>query len=141
MLKLWAASDAPDTDFSVKLIDTHPDGLAVNLCYGILRASYRDGYDSPSLIEPGTPYEYTIRLNPTGVLFRRGHRIRLDVASSDFPNFDRNHNTGADFWSDAELRVAHQTVFHDSERPSRLILPVIPRQALTAVKEPPGGAV
>ena len=140
-LKLWAASDAPDTDFSVKLIDTHPDGLAVNLCYGILRASYRDGYDSPSLIEPGTPYEYTIRLNPTGVLFRRGHRIRLDVASSDFPNFDRNHNTGADFWSDAELRVAHQTVFHDSERPSRLILPVIPRQALTAVKEPPGGAV
>lgn len=126
-LKLWAASDSLDTDFTAKLIDVHPDGLAVNLCYGIMRAQFRDGYDSPSLIEPGKPYEYTIKLMPTGILFRRGHRIRLDVASSDFPNFDRNHNTGADYWSDAEMRVAHQTVFHDRERPSRLVLPVIPR--------------
>ena len=127
LLKLWASSSAPDTDFTAKLIDVRPDGLAVNLTYGIVRARYRDGYDNPSLIEPGTPYEYTIRLNPTGMLFRRGHRIRLDVSSSDFPNFDRNHNTGADFWSDPELRVAHQTVLHDPEHPSRLVLPVIPR--------------
>ena len=126
-LKLWAASTAPDTDFTAKLIDVHPDGLAVNLTYGILRASYRNGMDKPSLIEPGRPYEYMVKLNPTGMLFQRGHRIRLDVSSSDFPNFDRNHNTGADFWSDAELRVARQTVFHDTERPSRLVLPVIPR--------------
>ena len=127
VLKLWAASSAPDTDFTAKLIDVHPDGLAVNLTYGIMRAQYRDGYDAPTLIEPGRPYEYTVRLNPTGIVFGRGHRIRLDVSSSDFPNFDRNHNTGADFWSDAELRTAHQTIFHDSERPSRLVLPVSPR--------------
>ena len=127
VLKLWAASSAPDTDFTAKLIDVHPDGLAVQLTYAIMRAQYRNGYETPSLIEPGRPYEYTVQLNPTGILFRRGHRIRLDVSSSDFPNFDRNHNTGKDFWSDAELRVAHQTVFHDSERPSRLVLPVIPR--------------
>lgn len=127
VLKLWAASSAPDTDFTAKLINVDPNGLAVNLCYGITRALYRDGYDNPTLIEPGKPYEYTIRVNSTGILFRRGHRIRLDVSSSDFPNFDRNHNTGADYWSDVELRVAHQTVFHDLEHPSRLILPVIPR--------------
>ncbi len=125
-LKLWAASDGPDTDFTAKLIDVHPDGLAVNLCYGIMRARYRDGYDNPTLLEPGIPYEYTINMMPTGIRFGKGHRIRLDVSSSDFPNFDRNHNTGKDFWSDPELRVAHQTVFHDRERPSRLILPVIP---------------
>ncbi len=127
MLKLWAASSAPDTDFTAKLVDVHPDGMAVNLTYGILRASHRNGMANPSLIELGRPYEYTVRLNPTGILFEKGHRIRLDVSSSDFPNFDRNHNTGADFWSDAELRVAHQTVYHDSEHPSRLILPLIPR--------------
>ena len=127
VLKLWAASSAPDTDFTAKLIDVHPNGLAVNLTYGILRARYRDGYDNPSLIEPGQPYEYTICLNPTGILFERGHRIRLDVSSSDFPNFDRNHNTGADFWSDSELWVARQTVFHNTAYPSQLILPIIPR--------------
>ena len=126
-LKLWASSSAPDTDFTAKLTDVHPDGLAVNLTYGILRASYRNGVDKPSHIEPGRAYEFTVKLNPTGVLFGRGHRIRLDVSSSDFPNFDRNHNTGADWWSDAELRTAHQTVFHDIQRPSRLVLPVIRR--------------
>lgn len=66
-------------------------------------------------------------LMPTSILFRQGHRIRLDIASSDFPNFDRNHNTGNDFWLDTEMQVAHQMVFHDRERLSRLILPVIPR--------------
>jgi putative CocE/NonD family hydrolase len=127
VLKLWASSSAPDTDFTAKLIDVHPNGLAVNLCYGIIRARYRDGYANPSLIQPYLPYEYTIRLTPTSVLFQRGHRIRLDVSSSDFPNFDRNHNTGKDFWSDIEMLLAHQTVFHDREHPSRLILPMIPR--------------
>ena len=124
-LKLWVASSAPETDFTAKLIDVRPDGLAVNLSYGIMRTSYREGYDEPKPMEPGTPYELTIRLGPTGIRFGEGHRIRLDVASSDFPNFDRNHNTGADFWSDSELRVARQTVFHDRERPSRLLLSVV----------------
>ena len=124
-LKLWVASTAPDTDFTAKLVDVHPDGLAVNLSYGITRASYRDGYEDPKLMDPGTLYELTVKLHPTGVRFGEGHRIRLDVSSSDFPNFDRHHNTAADFWSDDELRVARQTVFHDRERPSRLILPVV----------------
>ena len=127
VMKLWASSSAPDTDFTAKLIDVHPDGLAVNLCYGVIRAQYRDGYENPTLMEPGKAYEFTIQVHPTGILLGRGHRIRLDISSSDFPNFDRNHNTGADYSSDTELRVAHQTVFHDTERPSRLILPVIPR--------------
>ena len=125
-LKLWASTSAPDTDFTAKLIDVHPSGLAVNLTYGIVRGRYREGYNRPKLMEPGRPYEFTIRLNPVGVRFLKGHRIRLDVSSSDFPNFDRNHNTGADFWSDAEFRAARQTLYHDRERPSRLILPVMP---------------
>ena len=124
-LRLWVASSAPETDFTAKLIDVRPDGLAVNLSYGIMRTSYREGYEEPKPMEPETPYELTIRLGPTGIRFGEGHRIRLDVASSDFPNFDRNHNTGADFWSDSELRVARQTVFHDRERPSRLLLSVV----------------
>ena len=124
-LKLWAASSVPETDFTAKLIDVRPDGLAVNVSYGIMRTSYREGYDEPKPMDPETPYELTIRLGPTGIRFGEGHRIRLDVASSDFPNFDRNHNTGANFWSESELRVARQTVFHDRERPSRLLLSVV----------------
>ena len=103
------------------------DGLCVNLTYGIMRARYRNGFDSPALIEPDKPYLYEIKLNPTGILFKTGQRIRLYVSSSDFPNFDRNHNTGRDYWSDPELRVAHQTIFHAGDLRSCLILPVIPR--------------
>ena len=125
-LKLFAATDGPDTDWTAKLSVVHADGLCVNLTYGILRASHRAGFEVPRNLEPGRPYEYTIRLNPVGIRFRRGERIRLSVSSSDFPNFDRNHNTGRDYWSDTELRPARQTVFHDAARPSRLILPVIP---------------
>ena len=82
---LWAASSARDTDFVVKLMDVWPDGFVQELCYGIVRARYRESFTSPSLIEPGRTYEYTIRASPTSNLFRRGHRIRLDVSSSDFP--------------------------------------------------------
>jgi putative CocE/NonD family hydrolase len=126
-LKLWAATNCPDTDWTAKLAVVLADGLCVNLTYGIMRARYRDGYDRPALLEPGKPCEYSMNLNPIGILFKRGQRIRLYVSSSDFPNFDRNHNTGRDYWSDAELRVARQTVFHDASMPSRLLLPVIPR--------------
>lgn len=126
-LTLWAATDGPDTDWTAKLALVQENGLAINLTYGILRARYRDGYDRPSLLEPGKPYEFAIALNPIAVRFKKGQRIRLYVASSDFPNFDRNHNTGADYWSDPVLRPARQTVFHDQAKPSRLILPVIPR--------------
>ena len=125
-LKLWAAIDAPETDFAVKLAIVHEDGLCVNLTYGIMRSRYRDGYDHVAFTEPGVPYEYDIKLNPIGCRFQKGQRIRLYVTSSDFPNFDRNHNTGKDYWSDTELRVAHQTIYHTNQMPSRLILPIIP---------------
>ena len=126
-LILWAQTDAADTDWTAKLSVVYPDGLAVNLTYGILRAQYRESIETPQPIQPGIPLEYTIRLNPTGILLQPGQRLRLCVSSSDFPNFDRNHNTGADYWSSDQLQVAQQTVFHDPARPSRLILPVIPR--------------
>ena len=129
-VRLWIASDAPDTDFTAKLIDVRPDGSAVNLSYGILRCRYRAGYETEAEpLVPGQGYEIEIALNPTAMVFGAGHRVRLDISSSDFPNFDRNHNTGRDFWSDSELRSARQTVFHDRNRPSRLLLPVLPDDA------------
>ncbi|MDE0593384.1 MAG: peptidase, partial [Dehalococcoidia bacterium] len=100
-------------------------GLAVNLTYGVMRARYRDGFDEEILLEPNIPYKYTIKLNPVGIELQPGQSLRLDVSSSDFPNFDRNHNTGKDFWSDAELKIAKQTVFHNSEKPSRLLMPLV----------------
>jgi len=126
VVKLWASSSARDTDFVAKLMDVWPDGFVQELCHGIVRARYRESYEQPSLIEPGRAYEYTIQVNPTSNLFRSGHRIRLDITSSDFPNFDRNHNTGGDDYREATLQVAHQRIFHDAGRPSRVILPVIP---------------
>ena len=126
-LILWAQTDAPDTDWTAKLAVVLEDGMAVNLTYGIMRAQYREGFSQPRPIEANVPLEYTVRLNPTGILLKPGQRLRLYVSSSDFPNFDRNHNTGKPYWSDAQLRSARQIVFHDGERPSRLLLPVIPR--------------
>ena len=123
---LFASSSAPDTDFVAKLIDIHPDGFAQELCYGLVRARYRNGTDKAELIVPGNVYEYAITLNPTGNRFLEGHRIRIDIQSSDFPNFDRNHNTGAEDYFDPVLAVAHQTVFHDISRPSHVMLPVMP---------------
>jgi hypothetical protein len=125
-LKLWAKTDGPDTDWTAKLAVVYEDGLSVNLTYGIMRAQYRNGYENPTLLEPGEVAEYTIKLNPIGCMFKPGQKLRLYVSSSDFPNFDRNHNTGKDYWSDAELRVAQQTIIHSADRPSHLVLPVIP---------------
>ncbi len=126
VVKLWASSSAKDTDFVAKLIDVWPDGFAQELCHGIVRARYRDSFESPTLIEPGEIYEFTIQVNPTSNLFKAGHSIRLDITSSDFPNFNRNHNTGGDDYREAELQTAKQTVFHDTQHPSRVILPIIP---------------
>ncbi|MGB5047719.1 MAG: CocE/NonD family hydrolase [Caldilineaceae bacterium] len=127
VVKLFAASSAVDTDFTAKLVDVHPDGLAVGLCYGILRVQYRESYQNPSLIVPGQVYKYTISLRATSNLFAVGHRIRVDISSSNFPFFDRNHNTGLPFYADATLVKAEQTVLHSSAYPSRIILPVVPR--------------
>ncbi len=124
---LHAASDAPDTDFTAKLVDVFPDGKAINLCDGIIRARFRNGLDKPTFLEPGKPSRFEIDLWVTSNQFRRGHRIRVEIASSNFPRFDRNPNTGAEFGSDLVLKPAKQTVWHDGMRPSHLVLPVIPR--------------
>ncbi len=126
VVKLWAISDAPDTDWVARLVDVHPDGFAQNLTDGVMRARYRDG-DTPALVERGRAYEYTIDLWSTANLFKAGHRIQLDVTSSCFPRWDRNPNTGAPFGQDAETRPAHQTILHDKEHPSHVVLPIIPR--------------
>lgn len=123
-LILWASTDGLDTDWTAKLALVDEAGLAVNLTYGILRAQYRNGFDNPELLTPGEAYEFVVPLNPVGIRILPGQRLRLYVSSSDFPNFDRNHNTGAPFWSDRELRTAQQTVYHSAAMPSRLLLPV-----------------
>ena len=92
-----------------------------------MRARFRESLSAPSLISPDKVYEYTVDLWSTSHVFKAGHRIRLEVSSSNFPNFDRNPNTGRDFGADAEVVAAQQTVFHDGRYPSHLILPVIPR--------------
>lgn len=122
---LWIVSDVPDTDFVARLIEVGADGLAINISHGILRCRYRAGYDTEVPLEPGVPTEIKIKMLPVGIRFRRGSRIRLDVTSSDFPTFDRNHNTGRRFYDDSELRVAHQTILHGESHPSHILLPVL----------------
>jgi putative CocE/NonD family hydrolase len=126
-IKLWAASSAPDTDFTGKLVDVYPDGRAYNLAMGIVRARYRESVSKPKLIEPGKVYQYSINLSATSNVFRAGHRIRVDISSSNFPFCDRNLNTGNAIGQDAEIKVALQSVYHDKKHASQIILPVIPR--------------
>ncbi len=126
-LVVYAASSAPDTDFTATLIDVHPAGAAIHICEGIVRARFRQSYERPTLIEPGQVYEYSISLWETSNLFREGHRIRLEVSSSNFPRFDRNLNTGEDSGFDDKPESAQQTIWHDQQRPSHLVLPVIPK--------------
>ena len=122
---IYAASSAVDTDFTVKLCDVYPKGLSYNLTEGIIRARYRDSLTSPSLIEPGKIYKYEIKLWPTSNSFQKGHRIRIQVASSSFPRFDRNSNAGGEGGPENTV-IANQTIYHDDEYPSHIILPVIP---------------
>ena len=126
-VKLWAESSTPDTDFTAKLVDVHLDGASHNVLDRIVRARFRHGSKlPPSLIEPGREYEYRIFLGNAGTIFKKGHRIRLEISSSSFPHYDRNLNTGkVNEWS-SEMKVAHQTVLHDKHHPSRLVLPIAP---------------
>lgn len=125
-LILYAATDGPDTDWSAKLCDVSPTGYAKNLCDGIIRARYRESLTQPALLEPNRVYEYELELGVTGNVFRKGHRLRIEISSSNFPRFTRNPNTGHPFGLDSELRVARQTIYHARNFPSHLILPVIP---------------
>ena len=126
-LVVYAASSAPDTDFTATLVDVYPAGAAIHICEGIVRARFRQSYERPTLIEPGQVYEYSISLWETSNLFREGHRIRLEVSSSNFPRFDRNLNTGEDSGFDDRPESAQQTIWHNQQRPSHLVLPVIPK--------------
>jgi hypothetical protein len=126
-LVLHAASSARDTDFTAKLVDVHPNGKAYILCAGIIRARYRRDLAKEALLEPGKAERFEIDLWVTSNLFKRGHRIRLEISSSNFPRFDRNSNSGKPFGTDTKLLSAKQTIFHAADHPSHLVLPVIPR--------------
>jgi putative CocE/NonD family hydrolase len=125
---LYAASSAKDTDFIVRLCDVYPDGKSIFLTEGIIRARYRGSVEGESteLLEPNEVAEYRIRCYPMANVFERGHRLRLDVTSSSFPRFSRNLNTGEDVGTGTRMQIAHQTVLHAGDYPSRIVLPVIP---------------
>jgi putative CocE/NonD family hydrolase len=127
-LDLFAKSSAVDTDFTGKLVDVGPDGFARNVTEGILRARFRESTSgSPKPITPGQVYEYKIDLWSTSNVFLKGHRIRLEVSSSNFPRFDRNLNTGQSAATSEGIIRATNTILHDSAHPSALLLPVVPQ--------------
>ncbi|MBI3733432.1 MAG: CocE/NonD family hydrolase [Chloroflexi bacterium] len=133
MVNLWASTSAKDSDFTAKLIDVYPpsadypDGFAMNLTDSIIRARYRGGYTRPELLTPHEIYPFTFALYPTSNLFQAGHRIRLDISSSNFPRFDVNPNTGGPLGAERRVEVAQQAVYHDAAHPSHVVLPVIER--------------
>jgi putative CocE/NonD family hydrolase len=128
-LEIFVSSTASDTDFTGKLVDVAPDGTATYLTDGILRARYRNSLEIPEFLEPGTCYELRLDLSVTSNVFHAGHRLRLEISSSNFPRYDRNTNSGGAIAFDGveDLVVAHNQVFHGPDQPSRLILPVIRR--------------
>jgi uncharacterized protein len=132
IVTLWAASDSPDTDFTAKLVDVYPpnadfpSGIDLNVGDSIVRARYRHGPTAAAeMLEPGKPYELTIELYPTSLVFKRGHRVRLDVSSSNFPRFDVNPNTGEPLNDNRSVRVAENTIYLDPGHPSRIVLPLV----------------
>ena len=124
---LFASTNASDTDFTAKLVDVEASGYARNLTDGIIRARYRNVRQPASPIRPGVTYEYTIDLWATANLFKKGHQIRVEISSSNFPRFDRNTNTGGEIGAETTFVPALQTVYHTSEYPSHVTLPIVPR--------------
>jgi putative CocE/NonD family hydrolase len=122
--KLFVSSDAKDTDFSVKLVDVYPDGAAYNVDDTILRARYREGFDKQVFMEAGEVYELNPTAMSTSYEFKAGHRIRVEVASSKFPQYMRNLNTGGNNYDETEGVTAHNSVHHSKEYPSQITLPV-----------------
>jgi putative CocE/NonD family hydrolase len=135
IVKLWASSSAVDTDFTAKLVDVYPPnsdfpaGVDLNVADSIVRARYRDSLERATLMKPGEVYSFTIEMYPTSLVFKRGHRIRLDVSSSNFPRFDANPNTGEPLNDNRRWAVADNAVYHDPEHASEILLPVIPASA------------
>jgi uncharacterized protein len=133
VVKLWASSNATDTDFTAKLVDVYPPsrdfpaGVDLNIGDSIVRGRYRAGPGKAELLVPGRAYQFTIEMYPTSVVFKKGHRIRLDISSSNFPRFDVNPNTGEPLSDNRRWKIAENTVYLDAARPSHIVLPVIPR--------------
>ena len=124
--RIWASSSARDTDFTVKLLDVYPDGKALNITEGVVRARFRnDVWGAPSLITPGRIYEYRIELLPVSIVFRKDHKLRIHLSSSNWPLWDRNQNTGNPLGMDAQIQVANQTIYHDATHPSHLRVPIV----------------
>lgn len=124
---LYGLSSAPDTDWVVRLCDVWPDGRSMPVCDGILRARYRNSLQHPQRMTPGKIYRFEIDMSATAQVFQAGHRLRVEITSSDFPRYDRNLNTGGPFGEEAIGQVAVNTVFHDAHRASHIVLPVITR--------------
>lgn len=134
-VRLWASSSAVDTDFTAKLIDVYPpnpdypEGYALNIADSIIRARYRNSREHGELLTPGEIYEFRIIPYPTSNVFKRGHRIRLDISSSNFPRFDVNPNTGEPLGANRRWQVADNTIYHEAAHPSHIILPIVPRES------------
>jgi putative CocE/NonD family hydrolase len=130
-VKLWISSSAVDTDFTAKLIDVYPasadypGGFDLNVGDGIRRARFRDSLTAEKLMQPGATYPISIQLYPTSNVFKRHHRIRVDISSSNFPRFDINPNTGEPLNDNRQVETAINTVYHDATRPSLIILPIV----------------
>lgn len=141
VVKLWASSNALDTDFTAKLVDVYPPnadfpaGVDLNIADSIVRARYRNGLGRAELLKPGQPYEFTIEMYPTSLVFKRGHRIRLDVSSSNFPRFDINPNTGEPLNNNRRSQLAENTIYLDAKHPSQIILPVTPSATTSLSKQ------
>jgi len=126
-MELYASSSAVDTDFTAKIVDVWPNGFAQNLTDGIVRARFRNSSEKPEFMNPGEIYKFTVDVGPTSNLFKAGHRLRVEISSSNFPRFDRNLNTGEKPASSTRMVRAENTVVHDRDHPSALVLPVVPR--------------
>jgi len=141
VVNLWAASSAPDTDFTAKLVDVYPPnkdypaGVDLNVEDGIVRARYRNSIERAEMMHRGEVYPFSIEMYPTSLVFQKGHRIRLDISSSNFPRFDVNPNTGEPLNNNRRWAIALNTIYHDAQHPSHILLPIIPRQAGSARKE------
>jgi len=133
VMKLWASSAAPDTDFTVKLVDVYPAskdfpaGFDLGVQDGIIRGRYRNSLEEAELMKPGQVYPISIDIYPTAMIFKKGHRIRVDISSSNFPRFDINPNTGEPLNDNRRWEAAVNTIYHDDQHPSHIVLPVIPK--------------
>jgi putative CocE/NonD family hydrolase len=141
VVKLWGASNSPDTDFTAKLIDVYPPntdfpaGVDLNVADSIVRARYHNGPGKAELLQPGRPYEFTIEMYPTSLVFKRGHRIRLDISSSNFPRFDVNPNTGEPLNENRRWRIAENSIYSDAQHLSQIILPIIPARVQETARD------